>query len=119
MISHRSSVPDIAPVICSSGDNVAFRNVDASVSLKVNGEAVDVISEGEPQPPLSWRDTKSDKLTAWRLYGGIEEGGLMYAVPDAFKGATQIEYTVTINCIDALGPAYEGEASVFVGFPYI
>ncbi len=107
---------DIAPVICSSGDNVAFRNVDASVSLKVNGEAVDVISEGEPQPPLSWRDTKSGRLTAWRLYGGIEEGGLMYAVPDAFKGATQIEYTVTINCIDALGPAYEGEASVFVGF---
>ncbi|MBP1584662.1 MAG: hypothetical protein ILP17_03120 [Lachnospiraceae bacterium] len=107
---------DIAPVIYSSGDNVAFRNVDASVSLKVNGEAVDVISEGEPQPPLSWKDTRSGKLTAWRLYGGIEEGGLMYAVPDAFKGATEIEYTVTINCIDAFGPAYEGEASVFVGF---
>ena len=107
---------DIAPVVYSSGDNTAFGNVDASVSLKINNETVEVISEAEPQPPLSWRDEKSGRMTAWRLYGGIEEGGLMYVTPDAFKGATNIEYSITINSVDVLGPAYEGEAKVFIGF---
>ena len=107
---------DIAPVVYSSGDNTAFGNVDASVSLKINNEAVEVISEAEPQPPLSWRDEKSGRMTAWRLYGGIEEGGLMYVTSDAFKGATNIEYSITINSVDVLGPAYEGEAKVFIGF---
>ncbi len=107
---------DIAPVLYSAGDNVAFSNVDASVSLKVNGEEKEIISEADQVPSLSWKDEKAEKQTAWRLYGGIEEGGFKYSDPDAFKGATEIEYTITINSVDAYGPAYEGEALVFIGF---
>ena len=111
-----TGVYDIAPVIVSQYDNIAIENVTADVTLKVNGEDVEITREDSEDIPISWESLKDDYKTAWRLYGGIEEGGLKYVDANVFKGATSIEYTVTINSADETGPASEGEATVFIAF---
>ena len=111
-----TGVYDIAPVVVSQYDNVAIENVFAEVSLKVNGEDVEITREDSEDIPVSWESAKDGYKTAWRLYGGIEEGGLRYVDANAFKGATTIEYTITLTSADEVGPEYEGEARVFIGF---
>ena len=111
-----TGVYDIAPVIVSQYDNIAIENVTADVALKVNGEDVEINLEESEDIPISWESFKDDYKTAWRLYGGIEEGGLKYVDANVFKGATSIEYTITIKSADETGPACEGEARVFIAF---
>ncbi len=111
-----TGVYDIAPVVVSQYDNIAIENVSADVALKVNGEDVEITLEDSEDIPVSWESQTDDYKTAWRLYGGIEEGGLKYVDANVFKGATSIEYTITINSADETGPASEGEARVFIAF---
>ena len=111
-----TGVYDIAPVVVSQYDNFAVGRVSADVSLKVNGEDVEIPRDDNEEFVFAWEDQVDDYKTAWRLYGGIEEGGQKYVDANVFKGATSIEYTVTINTADVVGPASEGEARVFIAF---
>ena len=111
-----TGVYDIAPVVVSQFDNIAIENVSADVSLKVNGEDVEITIDENEEIPLAWEDTVDDYKTAWRLYGGLDESGSKFVDKNIFKGATSIEYTITINSADETGPACEGEARVFVAF---
>ncbi len=111
-----TGVYDIAPVVVSQFDNIAIENVTADVSLKVNGEDVEINPEQNEDIPVSWESLKDDYKTAWRLYGGIEEGGLRYVDANVFRGATTIEYTITIKSADETGTSSEGQARVFIAF---
>lgn len=111
-----TGVYDIAPVVVSQYDNIAIGGVSADVSLKVNGEDVEIPRDDNEEFVTAVEDKADDYKTAWRLYGGIEEGGQSYVDANVFKGATSIEYTITINTADEIGPEYEGEARVFIAF---
>lgn len=111
-----TGVYDIAPVVVSQYDNIAIANVTADVSLKVNGEDVEITRDETAEIPDGWESAKEGYKTAWRLYGGIEEGVMKFVDANAFRGATTIEYTITINSADELGPEYEGDATVYIAF---
>ena len=111
----------VAPVVYTEGDETVFGSVDADVSLKIDGVEVEIDNNADAEGKLSWAEGTGDYANSWRLYGGTNEWATQYVAQDVFEGATSIEYTITINSITEgeavkLGPAYEGDTTVYIGF---
>jgi hypothetical protein len=111
----------VAPVVYTEGDETVFGSVDADVSLKIDGVEVEIDKNADAEGKLSWAEGTGDYANSWRLYGGTNEWATQYVAQDVFEGATSIEYIITINSITEgeavkLGPAYEGDTTVYIGF---
>lgn len=111
----------VAPVVYTEGDETVFGAVDADVSLKVDGVEVEIDKNADAEGKLAWAEGTGDYANSWRLYGGTNEWATQYVGQDVFEGATKIEYTITINSITEgevakVGPAYDGDATVYIGF---
>ena len=112
-----SHITSVVPVMYTGEDNIVFGNVDADVSLKVNGEDVEITSD--PEAPKAWANPVGSLMHSWNLYGGYDENGVSTLPVNAFAGATKIEYTITLKSFTVahrLGPAYEGESLVYIDF---
>lgn len=111
----------LAPVVYTEGDDVEFGAIDADVSLKIDGEDVEINKDADAEGKLAWAEGTGDLANSWRLYGGTNEWAAQYVAQDKFEGATKIEYTITINSITEgavadLGDVYGGDATVYIGF---
>lgn len=93
----------VAPVLVTSDDSVIFADVDADVTLKIDGKEVSIDSSAGD---AWWAEATGDYINAVRLLGGYNEWGTCYI--EEPKDFTTIEYTITIN---ALSQAKEGEVS--------
>ena len=112
-----SHITSVVPVMYTGDDNIVFGNVDADVSLRVNGEDVEITPD--PESPKAWANPTGSLMHSWMLYGGYDENGLSTLPVNAFAGATTIEYTITLKSFTVahrLGPAYEGESIVYIDF---
>ncbi len=112
-----SHITSVVPVMYTGEDNIVFGNVDADVSLKVNGEDVEITPD--PEAAKAWANPIGGLMHSWMLYGGYDENGVSTLPVNAFAGATKIEYTITLNSFTVahrLGPAYEGESLVYIDF---
>ena len=112
-----SHITSVAPIMYTADDTVVFGSVNADVSLKVNGEAVEMTPD--PEAPKGWANPVGELMHSWKLYGGYDENGTGTLPVNAFAGATKIEYTITLNSFTVahkLGPAYEGESLVYIDF---
>ena len=85
----------LAPVVVAANDT-PLNSVDAKVSLKVDG--TEVILD-QSAGPLSWEEAVGEYENSFRLYGGLEEGGVSYIPAGALTGGTKIEYTITLESV--------------------
>ncbi len=112
-----SHITSIAPVMYTGDDTVVFGSVNADVSLRVNGEDVEITPD--PEAAKAWACPVGTLMHSWKLYGGYDEDGTGTLPVNSFAGATKIEYTITLNSFTVahrLGPAYEGESLVYIDF---
>ncbi len=112
-----SNIKSVVPVMYTGEDNIVFGNVDADVSLRVNGEDVEITPD--PEAAKAWACPVGTLMHSWKLYGGYDEDGTGTLPVNSFAGATKIEYTITLNSFTVahrLGPAYEGESLVYIDF---
>ena len=106
----------IAPVIASIDDKTVFAEVKADVSLKVDGNDIPIDTETLAPEKFAWMYPAGNFVNAWNLYGGCDlfQNG---NVPVAnFKGATKVEYTISIESVKELGVQYESEAYAYIEF---
>ena len=112
-----SHITSVAPVIYTGDDTIVFGNVNADVSLRVNGEDVEITPD--PETAKAWACPVGSLMHSWKLYGGYDEDGTGTLPVNSFAGVTKIEYTITLNSFTVahrLGPAYEGESLVYIDF---
>ncbi|MCR4618153.1 MAG: hypothetical protein K5669_08220 [Lachnospiraceae bacterium] len=105
----------MAPVLVLPED-AGIANVDAEVSLKIDGEDVAIdAAAGDAW----WVEATGDNAGAVRLAGGFNEWGAQYiAEPAGFK---KVEYTIKLNSITSsegeatASGSYEGTSSLYIG----